>query len=477
MRRPVTLTIDGELYSRLHQHLFPGDRDEHGAVLAAGISESSRGTRLLVRDLIVARDGVDFVPGTRGYRALTSRFVAESSGFCADHGLCYLAVHNHGGSDQVEFSADDLASHERGYPALLDITRGGPVGALVFAKNAVAGDIWTPEGRFDLTRARILAPQIKDLVPTRRTSVESRQPLFDRQARLFGDLGQQMLRSLKVGIVGLGGGGSLINEWLARLGVGHIVAIDPDRIELSNLPRVVGATLRDVHPWGMTWPVIGQILRRRPATKVSIARRVAHQASSSVRFNAIEGNLLDERTARHLADADFIFLATDTIQSRLVFNALVHQYLIPGIQVGVKVATSKGAVEEIHAAARPVIPGHACLDCYGLIPPGRLREEGLSSDERKGQRYVQDDDEDIIAPSVITLNVLSAAQAVNDFLMMFTGLFQPSVELTHQVSFVRERALMDVSAVRPRESCPDCGGGSSSRRARGDRARLPCRVN
>ena len=52
-------------------HLFPGDRDEHGAVIAAGYSRTSDGRiRLLARTLHLAKDGVDYVPGKRGYRML-----------------------------------------------------------------------------------------------------------------------------------------------------------------------------------------------------------------------------------------------------------------------------------------------------------------------------------------------------------------------------------------------------------------------
>ncbi len=140
VKSPVSLTIDGDLYRRLSDHLFPGDHDEHGAVISAGITTSLHGTRLLARDLFIARDGIDYVPGTRGYRALTPAFVASCISYCADEDLCYLAVHCHGGTDSVQFSGDDMASHERGYPALLDISNGGPVGALVFTTGAIAGD-------------------------------------------------------------------------------------------------------------------------------------------------------------------------------------------------------------------------------------------------------------------------------------------------------------------------------------------------
>lgn len=479
MKTPVSLTMDEPLYRRLHDHLFPGDYDEHGAVIVAGISETERGTRLLAREVLLARDGIDYVPGTRGYRALTAQFVAEQSDYCAAQNLCYLAVHCHGGLDSVGFSGDDMASHERGYPALLDITNGGPVSALVFAREAVAGDIWTPEGRFKLDHATVIGPRVRRLYPNPRPRPRHADPVYDRHARLFGDLGQEILSGLKVGIIGLGGGGSLVSEWLSRLGVGNIVGVDFDRVEVSNLPRVVGATRWDAMAWLASrqskWlRVLG---RRFASRKVHVARRVACRANPDIRFDAIVGNVLDEQTARLLTDVDFLFLASDSIQSRLVFNALVHQYLIPGVQIGAKVPVDRkaGTVGDAFVATRPVLPyaGAGCLNCHELIPAARLQEEALSENERRSQRYVES--EEVAEPSVITLNVLSAAQAVNDMMMMFTGLYHEGVNLHHQINFVRERLLTEVGPMAD-EFCMDCSDTVRSLRARGDRARLPCRA-
>ncbi len=66
-------------------------------------------------------------------------------------------------------------------------------------------------------------------------------PRFDRQAHLFGDAGQRILSGCTVAVVGVGGMGMLIVEYLARLGVGRLILIDPDRVEQSNLPRLPGA--------------------------------------------------------------------------------------------------------------------------------------------------------------------------------------------------------------------------------------------
>lgn len=97
MNAPWTLTLPSGLMAQLQGHLFPGDGDEHGAVIAAGMVETSRGTRLLARDLVLAQDGVDYVPGKRGYRMLTASFVTKNILRCASQRLVYLAIHGHGG--------------------------------------------------------------------------------------------------------------------------------------------------------------------------------------------------------------------------------------------------------------------------------------------------------------------------------------------------------------------------------------------
>src|SRR5215217_3063956 len=94
-----TLRMPAELAGQLDAHLFPGDGDEHGAVIGAAVVSTDRGHRLLARRLFLAEDGVDYVPGERGYRMLTAAFVRDSALDCAEEGLAYLAIHCHGGRD------------------------------------------------------------------------------------------------------------------------------------------------------------------------------------------------------------------------------------------------------------------------------------------------------------------------------------------------------------------------------------------
>ena len=160
-----TLVLPERLYQRLWAQLFPGDDDEHGAVLAAGLARGAD-NRLLVRHVIPARDGIDYVPGQHGYRMLTAAFVREQIRFCRSQGLAYLAVHCHDGATSVEFSPDDMASHERGYPALGQINGGQVVGGVVVAPEAVTGDLWLPDGtRAELTRTVVVGSRRLELRP------------------------------------------------------------------------------------------------------------------------------------------------------------------------------------------------------------------------------------------------------------------------------------------------------------------------
>lgn len=474
MTAPWTLRIAPDMMRELHGHLFPGDNDEHGAVIGASVVSTSRGTRLLARRLFLAKDGVDYVPGSRGYRMLTASFVSDCALDCEAEGLAYLAIHCHGGTDAVGFSSDDIASHERGYPALLDILDGPPVGGLVFAEKAVAGDIWLRDGsRVTLARADIPGTPHQtffEAPPRRPGTVDER---YDRQARLFGDRGQELLHAQKVGVIGAGGAGSLIIEYLARLGVGELLVVDPDRIDPTNLSRVVGATERDTRPW-LTRKLNPEWLRehseKRRTTKVDIARRVARDANRKLRFTGRFADVTDPVIAAELTDCDYIFLAADTAQARLVFNALVHQYLIPGVQVGAKAQIDKdtGEVLDLFSVVRPVFPGAGCLWCNELISPAKLQEEATDPEQRRRQRYV--DGEDIPDPSVITLNAVAAAHATNDYLFNQLGMQEPA-PLRWTFFYPREQeAAVDIP--RSDTDCYEC----ARRLGAGPILRLPVKM-
>lgn len=440
--------------AKLMAHLFPGDRDEHGAILHAGVVMDGKRMRLLVREVHPARPGSEYVEGHFGYRALHPRFIHQHITACRDQRLAYLAVHNHDCDDHVGFSRIDIASHERGYPALLDIGKGVPVGALVLGRNSMQADIWSNDGaRRTLREARIVGPTLQRLYPAPpRSLFELTDESHDRQIRMFGEAGQAALKHARVAVIGLGGIGSLVCEYLARLGVGEIVAIDPDHLETSNLSRVVGATHADA--------ASGQL-------KVEIANRHAAEASDT-RIVPIASDVALESVAHQLRDCGYLFLAADSMRARLVFNALVHQYLIPGVQLGAKVRPAPdGGLLDVMSAVRAVRPGEGCLWCNQLIDPHQLAMEAKSDDERIAQAYGVAEPN----PSVITLNAVAAAHAVNDFLFHFLDLPQAKSPLAYQHFHFLDNAVKQVIP-RMDEGCRECG--RDGRFGRGDAASLPC---
>ena len=474
--RDFDLILSEKLKCALFEHLFV-DGDEHGAILSAGVVNTSRGLRLLARELFVARDGTDYVPGRYGYRMLTPSFVAKHARQCRDDRLAYLAVHNHGGIDSVGFSSDDIASHERGYAALLDVLNGPPVGALVFAKRAVAADLWLRDGnRLALRECRIVGRSVDRFYTSPQTAPVYADSMYDRQTRLLTDVGQDLLHRTKVGVIGAGGVGSWLVANLVHLGVGHIVIADPDRIEDTNVPRVLGATRYDARTFLTDrggW--LRRLGRRLAVRKVTIARRVAKRANPSVIVDCSANNIVDDATARRFRDCDHIFLAADTHQARCVFNALVHQFLIPGVQIGTKIQRDSATdeLDDVFVNVRPVTPDFGCLWCANLVDPRRLQLEALSEEERTGYDYIKGER----AASVVTLNSVGVGLAVNDFLFAWTGLLPKHADRQrrHLRYWPREHKLANRILVDSRPTCYDCGTTARSRLGRGSNWDLPTR--
>ena len=66
-----------------------------------------------------------------------------------------------------------------------------------------------------------------------------------RQLKIIGNRGQELLGKSKAVIIGLGGLGSVIAMELARAGVGFLRLVDSDIVEVQNLHRQILYTLKD----------------------------------------------------------------------------------------------------------------------------------------------------------------------------------------------------------------------------------------
>lgn len=466
------LYIRGDQWARLHDHLY-GSPGEHGAVLLCGVAPGGDHDRLLVHQVALAEDGTDYNYADGVYR-LDASFVTRLALRGRSEQLVYVAVHPHGGFDRVEFSHVDLRSQHRSTKPLLAASGNDRVGWLVTAPAAAAGVIRTRTGEEPITEVVILDSHRRVVhtpspVPARADAAQR----FARQALIYGDAGQAMLDRCTIGVIGLGGGGSLLNDMVSSLGVGHIVHVDPETVDITNLPRLVGANRWDALEPLARWLPDG-FRQRFARPKVRVARRVARRNNPNVRLTTLRCDIADHKAIEALIRCDYIFLAADTARARLVANAIANQYLIPLTQIGAKIRLDEdGNVRSVYSVARVVGRAAGCMWCNGLIDSTRLAEEAVNTEQRADQQYVIG----VPNPSVKSLNAIGAAWAVEDFRNWFTGL--GSAGQLYSVAHPHTPRLVS-SIPRHDADCPFCGGavgrGSAAPLPGVDRARGPVRT-
>ncbi len=116
--------------------------------------------------------------------------------------------------------------------------------------------------------------------------------------------GQQKLVQSKVLIVGLGGLGSPVAMYLAAAGVGHLVLVDFDRVDLSNLQRQI------VHDTTQ----IGQ-------NKTVSAKTKLLALNPDVQITIIKQTLEEDSLKKLLNDINVVADCSDNFATRFAINA------------------------------------------------------------------------------------------------------------------------------------------------------------
>ena len=190
--------------------------------------------------------------------------------------------------------------------------------------------------------------------------------MFDRNVRAFGGAIQATLSDLRVGVAGCGGTGSAVAEQLVRLGVRHLVLLDPDHLSASNVTRVYGSTPEDV----------GQL-------KVDVLRRHLSAIAPGLRVQTSATPVTQEAAARTLITCDVVFGCTDDNAGRLVLSRLPTYLLMPVIDCGVLLSSGEdGVLTGIDGRVTVVAPGTACLVCRNPHPDFGARR-GRAADARR----------------------------------------------------------------------------------------------
>lgn len=315
-----------------------------------------------------------------------------------------------------------------------------PLGAagLELTSTMIAGVLPGPDGPVPVGAVRVVGRGWPLLLPQ---GSDGPTEAFDRQIRAFGRDRQRVLAMLRIGVVGAGGTGSAVFEQLVRLGVGDILVIDPDAIndDGSNVTRVYGSAMTD----------IGQ-------PKVVLAKRQAEQIGLGTRVRAVQGSINDEATARLLAGCDVIFGCTDDNRGRVTLGRVATWYLIPVIDMGVKLTSTNGMLRSIEGRITTIAPGAGCLQCRGRIDTQALQSEALNPVER--ERRIEEGYAAGLAdrdPAVVAFTTGVAAHAVSEFIHRVFALDDdtPSGELI--IRFHRRDIRRNSRAGRSGHWCTD----------------------
>jgi adenylyltransferase/sulfurtransferase len=168
---------------------------------------------------------------------------------------------------------------------------------------------------------------------------------YDRQIRIsgFGKEGQEKLKDAHILVAGAGGLGFPISAYLVAAGIGKIIIVDKDVVELSNLNRQLLHWDKDVG--------------RR---KVESAYEKLIQINPNVKVEAL-GEAITENNVLSLAsDVDAIIDAMDNFPTRFNLNKAAQKKKIPFFH---------GAVRGLMGQATTIVPGEtACLRC--IFPEG-----------------------------------------------------------------------------------------------------------
>ncbi len=139
--------------------------------------------------------------------------------------------------------------------------------------------------------------------------------------------------------------------------MGEILLVEPERLDLTNLPRIPEARRIDALAPLHQVPALRGIARRLALPKARLARRVARRANPRIRFRGIRRNVVEPEAREALRDCDFLFNCADSHQARLIANVITNQYLVPLIQVETRIEVDEhGEVGDIPRDGPPRLP-------------------------------------------------------------------------------------------------------------------------
>jgi hypothetical protein len=401
IRIKISLTEDCQ--KDIYNHLFPGDGLEAVSLALAGKSVSEDITKFTLfkvfnvpyNDCVRKPDRVTW--STEKFRDVLIE--AET------RNLTVIKIHSHP-TAYPKFSGIDNISDNEMFHTVQSWTGESDFLSMVMLPNmALFGRLVQQEDQFiSVNTITVVGDDIKTF-----SNLEpSFQREFDeRNHQAFGPATVNALRNMRIAVVGCSGTGSIVIEQLIRLGVGELILVDPDRVEVKNLNRILNSTYADAE---------------NRLSKVKVFERLAQALESQTKIKGFQVNMYDSIDAiKAVSVSDMIFGCVDSVDGRHILNLNSSFYCTPFFDLGVKlVADGKGGIEKICGTVHYIKPGGSSLLSRGvyniedLVAAAMLRVNPEDYQDLLKEKYIKN--VNIDSPAVISVNMQVASTAVNEFL-------------------------------------------------------------
>ena len=233
---------------------------------------------------------------------------------------------------------------------------------------------------------------------------------YDRQMRIqgWGEEGQKKVKSATIVVAGVGGLGCPLSIYLAAAGVGRLILLDKDKVELSNLNRQVLHWDKDIGRY-----------------KVDSAVEKLRQLNPTIQIKGLIVEITEANAKELIGGSDVVMDGMDNFMTRFALNSACIELNIPYVHA---------AIYGLEARLMTIIPGKtACLRCLLPSLPPEVKPFP------------------VLGATPATVACLQAMEA----LKLITGVGEPTngnlVLIDGQ--FMRFRRLK----VRRNPSCPVCG--------------------
>jgi hypothetical protein len=398
--------ITKEHYNLLIKHLFPKDGFESVAVALCGRLSTTSKEILLVKEITLIPDELCIERNSQYINWPTDQITHYFENLISAD-LAIVKMHSHPGG-YSQFSEVDDHSDNEFFKSVFGWTDSDkPHGSFVFLPDGnIFGRFFYPDlHEHQVDKITISGNSINFINPI---DVQKQDEVFIRNIQAFGIKTNTILSKLKIAVIGCSGTGSPLIEQLARLGVGEFLLIDPDEIELKNLNRILNSTRMDAE---------------NHVSKVEMIKRTLENINIGTKVDTLKANLFDVgiENLKKLASCDIIFGCVDSIDGRHLLSHLCTFYLVPYFDVGVKLsANGNGGIDSICGSYNYMQPGMSTLFTRGIYNIDDLKAANQyrqNEDEYKSLKkssYIKN--VNVNSPAVISINMLTASHAVNDFL-------------------------------------------------------------